>query len=134
MSLTFRNSDTLGAIAGALCVVHCMATPLVFILLNCPTETCIGVAGLWSNLDYFFLFVSFIAVSRSSQNTSRDFMKPALWSSWLLLFLLILIEKNSWYLLPEMVIYVAAMLLALLHVYNLKYCKCETDKCCRKNG
>ncbi|WP_339923175.1 MerC domain-containing protein [uncultured Cyclobacterium sp.] len=134
MNLSLKNSDTFGVLAGGLCLVHCMATPLVFVLLNCPTENCLGVADYWNKLDYLFLFVSFLAVSRSSLNTSRRFMKPALWCSWLLLFSLLLIEKNNWYLIPEIMIYVSAMLLALLHVYNLKYCKCETDKCCHKNG
>lgn len=134
MNLTLKSSDTFGAIAGALCLIHCMATPFVFIMLNCPSELCMGAAGLWGKLDYIFLFVSILAVSRSSQNTSKSFMKPALWGAWLFLFSLIIIEKNSWFLVPELLIYFSAVLLALLHIYNLKYCNCETDKCCRNNG
>lgn len=57
-------------------------------------------------------------------------MKPLLWGSWTLLFALILNEKVKLFYAAETVTYAVAITLALLHLYNLKYCQCKTDKCC----
>ena len=57
-------------------------------------------------------------------------MKTALWFNWTVLFLLIINEKLAWTSLPETFIYVTAISLAVLHIYNLKYCQCDTDGCC----
>ena len=32
MVLTTRNSDYIGAIAGVLCIIHCIITPLLFLI------------------------------------------------------------------------------------------------------
>ena len=32
MVLTTKNSDYIGAIAGVLCIIHCIITPLLFIV------------------------------------------------------------------------------------------------------
>jgi len=61
-------------------------------------------------------------------------VKYALWISWVVLFITILNEKLNWIPLPEVMIYVAAFALVVLHLYNLKYCQCKTDKCCTNHG
>ena len=81
----------------------------------------------WKNLDYIFLTISFFAVNSSSKKTSKEFMKTALWFNWTVLFLLIINEKLALTSLPETFIYVTAISLAVLHIYNLKYCQCDTD-------
>ena len=45
-------------------------------------------------------------------------------------FFQIINEKLAWTLLPETFIYITAISLAVLHIYNLKYCQCDTDGCC----
>lgn len=51
-----------------------------------------------------------------------------LWILWLLLSLLILNEKIELFKLPEIMTYVTAISLALVHGYNLKYCQCNSEK------
>ena len=36
--------------------------------------------------------------------------------------------------LPEIITYFAAINLACLHVYNLKYCQCADEECCHQDN
>ena len=130
MKLILHKSDTLGALASALCMLHCLATPFLFIAQTCSTTCCEAAPMWWQWIDYFFLIISFFAVHRSTQTTSSKFVKPALWISWLTLFLIVVNEKLQWLPLPNALAFVAAIALVLLHLYSLIYCQCKTDKCC----
>lgn len=129
-----KRPDTLGALASTLCVIHCLTTPLLFIAHTCTLGGCETSPSWWRNLDYLFLIISFLAVSRSTQHTSKSFMKSLLWISWTALFLLIINEKMQFVALRETITYATALSLAVLHIYNLKYCQCKTNKCCTHHG
>ena len=135
MRLAVLKSDSIGALASSLCLIHCLVTPIIFVAQACTDSCCADTPTWWSMLDYLFLIISFFAVYRSTSTTSKEYMKYALWGSWLLLFTMILNEKAEFLPLPESLTYVAAAALVLLHLYNLKFCNCasETDKCCIKN-
>lgn len=133
MKLLLNKSDALGATAGTLCLIHCLATPFIFIAQACTATCCEATPLWWQWIDYLFLGISFLAVYHSTQKTSKSFMKPALWFSWCLLFVVIVNEKLQWLPLPEVLVYVAAFVLVGLHLYNLKYCQCQTNNCCIKN-
>ena len=130
MKLILKKSDTFGAIASTLCMIHCFVTPFIFLANTCIVGDCGSSPSWWKNLDYIFLIISFFAVHSSSKKTSKEFMKTALWFNWTVLFLLIINEKLALTSLPETFIYVTAISLAVLHIYNLKYCQCDTDGCC----
>ncbi|NMH86894.1 MerC domain-containing protein [Flavivirga algicola] len=134
MRLITKKPDTLGAIASTLCMVHCIATPLLFIAHTCAEHGCSTTPTWWKSLDYFFLFISFFAVYRSTKTTSKNFMKPLLWLSWSALFLVILNEMLGIYHVPEGLTYTPALALVALHLYNLKYCQCKTENCCINHG
>lgn len=130
VKLFLNKSDIFGALASTLCVIHCIATPFLF-LAHSSTVSSNGSGLLWwKNLDYIFLIISFFAVARSAKNTSKSFMKLLLWVSWTALFLFILNEKIALFTLPETTIYITAIILAVLHMYNLKFCQCNSDRCC----
>lgn len=134
MKLTLKRPDIVGAIASSLCIVHCLITPVVFIATTSAlNHEFIGIPKWWRNLDFLFLLISFIAIYRSTKTTSKKIMKPALWVSWVFLLLLIVNEKISLLNLPEYYTYIIAILLAGLHLYNLRYCQCKNDNCCIKN-
>lgn len=57
-------------------------------------------------------------------------MKPLLWIGFFMLSFCIINEEIGFFHLPEIVTYFAAINLASLHVYNLKFCKCDDDQCC----
>ena len=122
--------DSIGAMAGSLCLLHCLSTPFFFIAQACSVSCCEATPIWWQWVDYIFLTISFVAVYRSTQTTSRSFIKPALWLSWSMLFVVIINEKLQWISLPEASVYIVAFTLIALHLYNLKYCQCKTENCC----
>lgn len=136
MNLIFQKPrpDAIGAVTSLLCIVHCVVTPFVFLAQSCTIDTCETSPFWWSSLDYLFLIMSLLSIYHSTQTTSNKLMKPILWSNWSLLFLLITNEKLELFWLPEAITYIAAFILAVVHIYNLKYCQCKHDNCCVKNG
>ena len=130
-SITLKP-DIFGAIASSLCLIHCLATPFLFLSRVYGSSGTYVVPFWWKDLDYLFLAVSFIAINRSTKTTSKKFMKYALWSGWVILFSLILNEKMMWLTIPGILNYIAAIGLSSLHIYNLKYCQCEDENCCVK--
>ena len=127
------NSDLIGASASTLCTIHCLATPFIFVVSAC-THTCCASAPTWCiAIDYIFLIISFFAVYRSTKTTSKTWIKPTLWISWIALFSFILLEHNSSIILSDLFKYSSALSLAGFHIYNMKYCQCENDDCCVVN-
>ena len=134
MKLSLNRSDTLGAVASTMCMAHCLITPIVFMASSGTVKQAnLSVPGWWINLDFLFLLISFLAIYRSTQTTSKAFMKPTLWGNWFFLLLLIINEKMTLLHLPDFITYIAATTLASLHLYNLKYCQCKDENCCFKN-
>ena len=129
-----QKTDLIGAIASTLCLTHCIATPFIFIAQSCSIVCCDSTPVWWGALDYFFLVVSFFAVYRSTQTTSSNLIKPFLWLSWSVLFIIIMNEKITWFSLSEQAIYFPALALIVLHLYNKKYCQCNNNKCCTNEG
>lgn len=129
MTQLFSKSDSFGAIASGLCLLHCIATPILFAIQ--PMATHVEEAPIWwKSLDYIFLLLSFFAVYWSAKNSSKNWMKYALWTSWILLTLAILNEKLELFHLGELVVYIPAISLIGLHLYNRKYCQCADETCC----
>ncbi len=130
MRLTLQKPDSIGAIASSLCVVHCLATPLLFVVSSCSVDGCASAPAWWSNIDYLFLIISFFSIYRSTQTTTSKGIKPLLWFNWSVLVMLIVNEKVQVFHLPETITYITACSLAGIHIYNLKYCQCKNDNCC----
>ena len=125
-----NSSDSIGAFASGLCLVHCIATPFIFIAQTCSATCCHTAPGWWTAIDFLFIGVSFFAVYWSAKHSSKSWMTYSLWISWVLLCFVILNEKIALLALPEASIYIPALALVALHLYNRKYCKCEDDTCC----
>jgi len=134
MILIKQKPDSVGAIASTLCLIHCVSTPFIFIVQSCSMVCCDKAPIWWSFIDYFFLVISFFAVYRSTQTTASYWIKPFLWLSWSVLFIIIMNEKIAWFPLSEQAIYFPALTLILLHLYNKKYCQCNTTKCYTNEG
>ena len=130
MNLAITKTDQIGIIASALCMIHCLATPFLFIAKSCSATCCEATPGWWTSLDYLFLLISFFAIHHSSKNTSSSWLKYALWISWSSLLILLINEKLQFLSVSVYAIYVPAIMLVLFHVYNLKYCQCKSDTYC----
>lgn len=125
-----QKSDLIGSIASFACMIHCIATPFIFIASVCSKSCCETAPLWWICIDFVFLFISFFAVYRSTQTTSKVWMKYTLWASWTFLFTVIIIEQAGWLNFLEYIKYIAAFSLIGFHLYNLKYCQCKSGGCC----
>tara|TARA_B100000902_G_scaffold343959_1_gene349023 strand:- start:334 stop:702 length:369 start_codon:yes stop_codon:yes gene_type:complete len=114
-----KHSDIFGLISAISCAIHCSLTPLLFI-----------IPFWWSGLNILFVIFSFFAVYGAVKNSSSKIVKPLLWIGFVFFLFMILNEELGLLHLPELLTYTAATNLAILHIYNLKYCQCKDDQCC----
>ena len=119
-----QNIDIYGIIVCTLCVLHCIATPLIFFSVAASNDDKISPPFLWKNLDYLFLAISLFIVYSSVKNTTKPIMKYILGISWVGLFLVIINEKIGVFHIPELVTYITSINLAVVHLYNYRYCRC----------
>lgn len=125
------DADWLGALASGLCLVHCLATPILFVVQSCTTTGCCSGGPLWwSFIDYLFIGITFFAVAQSARTSSSKWMTYGLGVTWGILTLFILNEKFTLFPLSEYYKYTAALSMISLHLINLKYCRCKEDACC----
>lgn len=124
------KSDIYGLFASSLCMVHCMATPLIFVV-QASTTRCSEVGPWWwRTLDYLFLVISIISIHHSAKMTSLQWMPKAMYFAWGVLAFLIINESFHALPIPHILVYLPAFGLVFLHLYNRKYCRCETEQCC----
>jgi len=126
------KSDAIGALASAICLIHCIATPFIFFsAAGLHASKPHGDSPLWwGMIDVVFLIVSFIAIFWSGKTSSKDWMKYALYFSWIVLALFIIMERLGDIHIAESLIYIPALGLIGLHLYNQKYCQCRGESCC----
>jgi len=111
-------------------MVHCLATPLIFVV-QASSVRCSEIGPLWwRTLDYLFLVISIAAIYHSAKTTSLSWMPKAMYASWGILAFLIFNEGLNFLPIPHVLIYLPAFSLVFLHLYNQKYCRCEPKECC----
>ena len=121
---SIQNIDIYGIIVCTLCLLHCIATPLIFFSVALSNDNKISPPFLWRNLDFLFLAISLFIVYNSAKNTTKSIMKYLLGMSWLMLFLVLTNEKIGVFHIPELVTYITSINLAVVHLYNYRYCRC----------
>ena len=130
MSSIFLKPDTIGSLASSLCLIHCIVTPFIFITQACTSSCCADAPIWWQSIDYIFLIISFFAIYRSTQTSTKLEIKIALWLTWIIFFILILNKQIQIFYISNNFTYASGILLAILHLYNLKYCQCSDKDCC----
>jgi hypothetical protein len=131
MIILYRSkSDTIGMFASSLCLLHCMLTPVLFIVQAQTVCHEVSVPFWWKLLDFVFLIISFFAIYWAAKSTSKQWIKYVLWLTWSVLCIIIFNEKIQWFLIPEYAIYIPSFGLVFLHLYNKKFCQCQKDQCC----
>ena len=133
LNISIKKPDTLGACASALCMLHCMATPVLFLVAatSC-SQSCCSAAPLWyQSLDYFFALLSFFAVLQSTKSSTAKWIKYGLWISWIALLIVILnVNFFQWIYLSQNIKFIPSLILIGLHLYNQKYGQCLENDCC----
>ncbi|WP_115463038.1 MerC domain-containing protein [Winogradskyella aurantiaca] len=132
-ALSSYNVDILGALASGICLIHCVATPFLFIAhTSMDHELHHNVPIWWQSIDLLFIGLSFLAVYWTVKNTSKNWIKYAFWLAWSVLTFVIINEKLEWLILAESIIYLPALSLVGLHLYNRRYCQCADEACCNR--
>ena len=76
------NADYTGAFASALCAVHCMATPFLFVAQTCSVSGCCETSpAWWSGIDYAFVGITLVAVIIAARKSGYLWMKAALFGA-----------------------------------------------------
>ena len=130
MKLIIRNSDRIGVVSSGLCMLHCFATPFLFLSQSSLIFISVDFTLTWFILNYVFLFISFIAIYHSVKNSTNRFIRIFLYLFWLVLSGLIINETLEMFSIPEAATYFSASSLICLHIYNLRYCRCDDEDCC----
>ena len=125
------NSDHVGVTASSLCMLHCFFTPLLFVSQATSIVFTQEIHLLWQSLNYVFLLISILAIYHTVKNSTKLSVKVLLVLTWLILSSLIINEFFEISSIPEIYTYAAAVSLSGLHIYNLKYCRCDDDNCCK---
>lgn len=134
MNLTLKNqSDSIGIISSALCLAHCLATPLLFAAQSQIINFGNTKPLWWSSLDLILLLISSLAIYKTTLSTTKKWIKNGLWLSFFILSFIIINEKIGWFHIPEAAIYIPSMSLIFLHIYNSKFCSCRNESCCVKD-
>ena len=123
------RSDYLGMLASGLCLIHCLATPFLFIAKTCSATCCEETPVWWKTIDVLFLTISFFAVLASTKKSINKTIQVLMWLAWLAISFVILNEYLNLITLFDKAIYIPAISLIVLHIYNLKFCQCK-EKCC----
>ena len=130
---TIYKPDIIGSIASTVCLIHCIITPFIFITQACTMSCCAGAPIWWQSLDYIFVIISFFAILQSTRVSTNKIIKIALWTTWFIFFISILNKVIEVLYINQTFTYTTGIILALLHLYNLKYCQCKNETCCIKN-
>lgn len=118
----FNNSDMLGATASMLCVVHCLLTPFLFAAQATLLSTCSDISPTWWRMiDFIFLIITFFAIRFTVNSTSFKWLPSALYSLWSILAILTFNKFFHFIQLPHLLIYIAAIGLSILHLYNFQH-------------
>lgn len=130
VNLNNNKSDYFGILASSLCMIHCLATPIIFMVQACTASCCESGPLWWRMMDYLFLIISLAAIHYSAKTTSLEWMPKAMYITWGILAFLIINGSINIFNIPHFFMYIPALSLVGLHFYNQKYCKCLEEKCC----
>lgn len=109
-------SDVIGISSATLCVIHCLITPILMVLLSQITW--------WHEFSYFFLLISFFAAYESSKKSITNPYLYLIWVSFFVLLISVIFEEDFSYL--HELSYLASAGLIIGHILNIKHCKtCE---------
>jgi len=122
------KSDLLGISASVLCMIHCLATPFLFVAHAEMVQHSEAHPEWWEYLEIFFLVISFMAVWWSGKTTSKKWVRNLLWINWVILAFFVVNEKFSWVAIADALIYIPAIGLVILHFYNRKFFHSHEEK------
>ena len=119
--LTMSKSDLLGVSSSILCLLHCLAFPVI---LSTGYLYNYSLSGHWHGMDYLFVALGLVAVWASARKTSFPGLKLAFWLT-ISVFSLSILFHDQW----SWMIYIsvcASLVLIALHIIHWRsHYKCN---------
>jgi hypothetical protein len=117
--------DYLGIMGSGLCLVHCLATPILLITQPYFQGEKWGITPENQYWDYLFLLVCFVAVFTTTKHLESSKIVMSFWTFFLFFSIAILFEDDFKYL--NYLGYGSSIGLIITHLINIKHCKrCQT--------
>lgn len=110
-------------LSSVLCIIHCLATPILLTLLPLSTATQGGAQTWWGWLDIFFLIFSSIAVFIAIKRSPKTWLRVSMTISLVMLCFFIINERFGSIEFPFDMVYIPAFALIILHLLNRRYCR-----------
>lgn len=119
--------DYLGIAGSGMCLIHCLAIPILFFVQNSIAKDVLKGLDLENvYLDYLFVLLCFFAVfSVTKQNDSWK-ISTSFWVFFILFSISVLFEEDFEHL--DLLGYGASLGLIITHIININHCKkCQTE-------
>jgi hypothetical protein len=110
---TVHKADIIGIVSSSICLIHCIGTPLLIAF----------GAGFVANsmFTYFFLIISFVAIFKSTENSTNKILSCILWCSFLGFLISTLFEEKYYWL--HYAGYFFTILIIVTHLLNIRHCR-----------
>ncbi|WP_425562911.1 MerC domain-containing protein [Marivirga lumbricoides] len=118
-------------ISSTLCIFHCLITYLILAAYPALFSTSNQSFRLWGYVDFLLLGVSYLAVFRTIQQSNIIWIKISLLVTIVLLTFFIINERFGGIEFPIDMMYFPALAMIILHLVNLRKCRCKAG-CCEK--
>jgi hypothetical protein len=117
-SLIIRiNSDYLGITSSVLCLIHCLALPIIFVFTGYAGLNETHILGI--GVDYIFAILALVAAVYTARHAHLPYIKFSLIIGWLLFISGILLEEyGSWHYLMHL----GSATLIFSHYHNIRTC------------
>ena len=121
--------DYLGITGSGLCLIHCLAMPVLFFIQNSFAKDFLKGLDLENvYLDYLFVLLCFCAVIVVTKNCNSRKINFSFWLFFLLFSISVLFEEDFEYL--NFLGYIASLGLIITHIININHIKkCQIENC-----
>jgi MerC mercury resistance protein len=116
------TSDKIGITASILCLIHCLALPILFTV---SADTLHLVNHEMPIIDYIFAGVALVAAYLSARKTTNTKVKIAFGVGWAFFILGVLLHDNPYLFI---LLHIGSIILIITHLKNIHSCRIELTK------
>lgn len=119
------NSDLIGISSSVLCIIHCLALPVLFVTGGFAGVDAHAAEGFhW--MDMAFAGIALLAAFFTGRHTHRKYIRKLLTAGWLMFMAGVLLKGDG---ILHYLMHAGSLVLIATHVHNLIICrkKCSHD-------
>lgn len=116
------TSDKIGITASILCLIHCLALPIIFTV---SAETLHLAQHEMPFVDYIFAIIALVAAVLSARKTTDPKVKIAFAVGWSLFIVGVLFHENPYLFIT---LHIGSVILIITHLKNIRSCRINHKK------